>query len=79
MWNLVKAEMAATATPVEQKIVASARGKLYLLLEDGPKTEVAECRTAHKMWEKLRTAYEARGVSKEVVLLNELFDLKLEL
>lgn len=41
--------------------------------------EVAECETAHKMWEKLRTAYQAKGVSKQVALLNELFDLKLEL
>ena len=35
MWNFVKTEMAATATPVEQKLAARARAKLCLLLEDG--------------------------------------------
>ena len=46
MWNFVKAEMAATATPVKQKLAARARAKLYLLLED------VSCRVqkAHKMW-----------------------------
>ena len=70
--------MAARATPVEQKI-ARARAELYLLLHGGPKMEVPECETAHTIWEKLRTAYQARGISKQVEFVNELLDLKLEL
>lgn len=78
LWDYVEAEVATDATTHDRKQSQRARAKIYLLLDQGPKMQVTECKTSKAMWNKLQEIYEDKGINRLVSLIDQLFEIHLE-